>query len=226
MNDMTQRVFSQKIMVESSSLVSVYLRETTESVSHKQGEVILDLNHSGSWVQGLEIVGGFVPFSVAKAISPFEPVRPTFPDAPKPGTVTYDPEADAAFIFLEYDPSFAALTLQAQRKLKKVSHSVNPVATYGLDERGGLVWIKIPVADQSKRGQAATFDKSLFFQDFSTLVCCLFIAQRQQVSIIRVGFMTVASPLSVNFPPWWSSHGQARSSPVGGMLVSHHVAGQ
>ena len=82
-------------------------------------------------------------------MSPFNPVRPVFPNPPEAGTVTYDPEADAAFIYLEYDPSFAQLAPQEQAELNTVSHSVNPTATYGLDDQGGLVWVKIPVADLS-----------------------------------------------------------------------------
>lgn len=155
MNPTTSRIFSQKIDLESPSLVLVHLRKGVEAIAQKQGETILDLNRSGNWVHGIEIVGGFVPFSVAKAVSPFNPVRPAFPPAPKPGTVSYDPQADAAFINLEYDPSFVILTPEAQAELKAVSHCVNPTATYGLDDQGGLVWVKIPIADIS--GSAEQF---------------------------------------------------------------------
>jgi hypothetical protein len=82
-------------------------------------------------------------------VSPFNSFRPAFPNPPEAGTVTYDPEADAAFIYLEYDPSFAQLAPQAQAELNTVSHSVNPTATYGLDDQGELVCVKIPIADLS-----------------------------------------------------------------------------
>ena len=149
MTGMSRAAFAQRLVVESPDLICVHLREGVQAVQQKQGETILDLNRSGNWVRGIEIVGGFVPFSVAEAMSPFNPVRPAFPKAPKPGTVTYDAEADAAFIYLEYDPGFVGLTPQAQAELKTVSHSVNPTATYGLDDQGGLVWVKIPIADLS-----------------------------------------------------------------------------
>jgi uncharacterized protein YuzE len=149
MNPKMRFTFSQKIVAENPSLVVVRLREGVEATVQKQGETILDLNRAGNWIRGIEIVGGFVPFSVAKAVSPLNPFRPGFPKAPEPGTVTYDSEADAAFIYLEYDPTFIGLTLQAQAELKAVSHSVNPTATYGLDGQGGLVWVKIPIADIS-----------------------------------------------------------------------------
>jgi hypothetical protein len=61
--------------------------------------------------------------------------------------VTYDPEADAAFFYLEYDPNFARLAPSEQAELKKVSHCVSPTALYGLDNSAGLVWVKIPMAD-------------------------------------------------------------------------------
>lgn len=147
MMGMSRAAFAQRLAVESPDLIRVYLREGVQAVQQKQGETILDLNRSGNWIRGIEIVGGFVPFSVAKAVSPFNPVRPTFPKAPEPGTVTYDPEADAAFVYLEYDSSFTQLTPREQAELRTVSHSVNPTATYGLDEFGGLVWVRIPIAD-------------------------------------------------------------------------------
>ena len=121
MNPMSSFTFSQKIVAEKPSLVVVRLREGVEVTVQKQGETILDLNRAGNWILGIEIVGGFVPFSVAKAVSPLNPVRPAFPKAPEPGTVTYDSEADAAFIYLEYDPTFNGLTPQAQAELKTVS---------------------------------------------------------------------------------------------------------
>jgi hypothetical protein len=146
---MTKALFSQELVIESPSLVRVCLRHGIEPATEKEGETILDLNRFGNWVRGLEIVGGFVPFSVAKAVTPFSPRLPAFPKTPEPGTVTYDPQADAAFIYLEYDPSFFQLAPQAQVELKTVSHSVNPTARYGLDDRGGLIWVKIPIADVS-----------------------------------------------------------------------------
>jgi len=147
MTGMNRAAFAQRLVVESPDLICVHLREGVQAVQQERGETILDLNRSGNWVRGIEIVGGFVPFSVAKAMLPFNPVRPALPNAPEPGAVTYDPEADAAFIYLEYDPRFAQLAPQAQAELRAVSHSVNPTATYGLDEQGGLVWVKIPTAD-------------------------------------------------------------------------------
>lgn len=147
MMGMSRAAFAQRLVVESPDLIRLHLREGVQAVQHKLGEIILDLNRSGNWIRGIEIVGGFVPFSIAKAVSPFNPVRPSFPKVPEPGTVTYDPEADATFVYLEYDHSFNRLSPHEQAELRTVSHSVSPTAKYGLDEVGGLVWVKIPIGD-------------------------------------------------------------------------------
>jgi uncharacterized protein YuzE len=133
--------------MESPEMIRIRLRDDLEAVRHERGEIVLDINDSGNWVRGFEIVGGFVPFSVAKAVSPFKPIPPAPPSIPLPGTVTYDPEADAAFVYFEYAPNLVRLTPTELAGLKVVSHSVNPTAIYGLDGSGGLVWIRIPIAD-------------------------------------------------------------------------------
>jgi len=147
------RAFSQKLLAEVPERVCVYLREDVGAAQEKQGEVILDINRSGNWVRGFEMIGGFVPFSVANAVSPFHPVRPEPPRIPEPRTVTYDPEADAAFFYLEYDPRFSRLTANGRAELQMISHSLNPTALYGLDGSGGLVWVKIPIADAGPADQ-------------------------------------------------------------------------
>jgi hypothetical protein len=143
-------VFSQRITVESGDVVWLSLRGSSQLAREVCGEAILDVNWSGNWVRGLEIVGGFVPFSVGRAVGPFRPVLPGLAGARRPGTVTYDPDADAAFIYLEYGPAFGLLAPEQKASATVVSHSINPTATYGLDEAGGLVWVKIPVADAAR----------------------------------------------------------------------------
>ena len=150
---MSRTPFSQILVIETPEAIRIQLRDELEAVRHEQGEIIIDINSSGNWVRGFEIVGGFVPFSVAKAVAPFEPVLPAPPSIPRPGTVTYDREADAAFVYFEYDPNLARLTPTEQSRLKLVSHSVNPTAIYGLDGSGGLVWIQVPIADLASAEQ-------------------------------------------------------------------------
>jgi hypothetical protein len=150
---MSRTQFSQRLILEGPDLVRVHLRGDLDAVEQKQGEVILDINRSGNWVRGFEIVGGFVPFSISKAVSPFNPVRPNAENVALAGTATYDPEADAAFFYLEYAPDFGQLTPQEQAYMKVVSHSVSPTALFGLDDSGGVVWIKIPIADAGPANQ-------------------------------------------------------------------------
>jgi uncharacterized protein YuzE len=144
---MCPTLLSQRIQVDDSHWVIVRLRPDVDVVQERQGEIILDVNQQGNWIRGFEIVGGFVRFSVAKASSPFKPGRSTFPDPPRQGNVTYDPEADAAFFYLVYDPGFASLSESEQSRLNVVSYDINPTALFGLDNSGGLVWVKIPIGD-------------------------------------------------------------------------------
>jgi uncharacterized protein YuzE len=146
-------MFSQRLVLESPNLISLYLRSGVQAEQQKQGEIILDINSIGNWVRGFEMVGGFVPFSIAKAVSPFDPSLPTPSRIPEPGTVTFDPEADAAYFYLQYDSSLAQLTPNERTDLKLISHSINPTAIYGLDSSGGLVWVKIPIADAGPADQ-------------------------------------------------------------------------
>jgi hypothetical protein len=52
-------------------------------------------------------------------------------------------------VYLEYNATFNSLEPQKRIELSTVSQSINPTATYALDERGGLVWVRIPIADLS-----------------------------------------------------------------------------
>jgi hypothetical protein len=86
--------------------------------------------------------------SIEQATKPF---HPELPDSSKvhrrKPAVTFDPEADAAFFYLEYSAEIMNCSAEDWARLMKVSHGVNPTSTYGLDADGGLVWIRIPTAD-------------------------------------------------------------------------------
>jgi len=119
-----------------------------QAVEEKHGEIIFDVNERGNWVHGFEMVGGFVDFSVEKAVRPFKPKRPNFSEVhPRTAFVTYDPDADAAFVYLNYTQSATKVPDDVWAELMTVSQGVNPSALYGLDADGGLVWVKIPIAD-------------------------------------------------------------------------------
>src|SRR2546422_1455903 len=142
-------VIQQEITVQDHRYVLVKLEGNRQAGQQAGGEIILDVNEQGNWVHGFEVVGGFVDFSVEKAVRPFHPKLPDDPPKPHRRTkgVTYDPEADAAFFFLDYEPSIASSPKDVWNQLMRVSHGVNPTALYGLDHEGGLVWVKIPIAD-------------------------------------------------------------------------------
>jgi hypothetical protein len=121
--------------VESDEQLTVYLRET-QTASEKNGEAIVDVNHDGRWIRGLELLGGG-DFNLARAVRPFQAKRPS--EAGRIG-VTYDEDADAAFFY------FSMKTLPTPPGIDtpdfKYSHSITPDARFGFDDEGGLVWAR------------------------------------------------------------------------------------
>ena len=105
-------------------------------MSEKDGEAIVDVNHDGRWIRGLELLGGS-DFNLERAVKPFHPKRPS--EAGRSG-VTYDEEANAAFFY------FSTKMLPTPSGIDtpdfKYSHSITPEARFGFDEEGGLVWTR------------------------------------------------------------------------------------
>jgi uncharacterized protein YuzE len=134
-----------KIQADQSGNVLVQLREGTPAIQ-KRAEVILDLNTQGNWIGGIEMLGGLLDFSLQQALRPFNPRMPVVGEKPDPRklTVTYDPEANAAYLYL---PHGRRLPDSERRKLAEYSHSITPTATVSLDESGGLLSIQVPTAD-------------------------------------------------------------------------------
>ena len=121
--------------VEADKQLTVYLREA-RTTSEEDDEAIVDVNHDGRWIRGLELLGGG-DFNLARAVKPFHPNRPS--EAGRIG-VTYDEEANAAFFY------FSMKTLPAPPSIDtpdfKYSHSITPDARLGFDDEGGLVWVR------------------------------------------------------------------------------------
>jgi hypothetical protein len=121
--------------VEPDKRLTVYLREA-RTVSEEDGEAIVDVNHDGRWIRGLELLGGS-DFNLQRAVKPFHPKRPF--EAGRSG-VTYDEEANAAFFY------FSMNTLPTPSGIDtadfKYSHSITPEARFGFDDEGGLVWAR------------------------------------------------------------------------------------
>jgi hypothetical protein len=120
--------------VEPDGQLTARLREA-RTASETDGEAIVDVNHDGKWIRGLELLGG--DFNLARAVRPFHPKRPF--EAGRVG-VTYDEEADAAFFY------FSMKTLPTPPGIDtpdfKYSHSITPNARFGFDDEGGLVWVR------------------------------------------------------------------------------------
>ena len=124
-----------RFKVEPDKQLTVYLREA-RTASERDGEAIVDVNHDGRWIRGLELLGSG-DFNLARATKPFHPKRPF--EAGRVG-VTYDEEANAAFFY------FSMRTLPTPPGINtpdfKYSHSITPGARFGFDEEGGLVWVR------------------------------------------------------------------------------------
>jgi hypothetical protein len=121
--------------VEPDKQLTVYLREA-RTASEKDSEAIVDVNHDGRWIRGLELLGGG-DFDLARAVKPFHPKRPS--EAGRIG-VTYDEDANAAFFY------FSMKTLPTPHGIDtpdfKYSHSITPDARFGFDDEGGIVWVR------------------------------------------------------------------------------------
>jgi hypothetical protein len=121
--------------IEPDKQLTVYLREAP-AATEKDGEAIVDVNHDGRWIHGLELLGSG-DFNLERAVKPFHPKRPS--EAGQSG-VTYDEGADAAFFY------FSMRTLPTPRGRDtpdfKYSHSITPEARFGFDDGGGLVWMR------------------------------------------------------------------------------------
>jgi hypothetical protein len=118
--------------------LTVQLRHA-DSVAEQEGEAIIDVNRDERWIHGLELIGGFCDFNLARAVKPFHP------DPPRLGQtagVTYDQEADAAYIYFSIkQPAFPSIPSPERR----YAISITPTARFGLDNEGGLVWVKFSI---------------------------------------------------------------------------------
>jgi hypothetical protein len=116
------------IRIEHDGKITVHLRNA-ETTSEMDDEVILDVDHAGHWLRGIEVLES-VGFDLARAVRPFDPKRPS--EAGGVG-VTYDEEANAAFFHVKMTlPSGTA---------PRYAHSITPPARFGLDRQGGFVWV-------------------------------------------------------------------------------------
>ena len=130
-----------RIILNSDGLVTVYLREA-QLARTVRTEVILDVNHAGRWIRGIEFLG-HQDFNLERAVKPFSPRKPLSGEV---GGVTYDDEANAAFIYFSMKSAIVNLPETAL----KYSHSITPEAELALDSEGGLLWLRFSPRDANE----------------------------------------------------------------------------
>jgi hypothetical protein len=128
----------------------VEVRLSDASVEHEcTGDVIADMNRAGNWIRGLEVLGT-AGFSLERALASFNPKlrADSVRSAQAELTVTYDPEADAGFLYLPYA---SPASVEHDSALLEYSHSIeDESAAFGLSADDGLVWVRfrVPASEQ------------------------------------------------------------------------------
>lgn len=143
-----------KLQVDQLGNVLVQLRDGTPTVQ-KHAQAIIDLNMQGSWTGGIELLGELLDFSLEQALSPFRPKMPALGEERNPQDlrVTYDLEANAAYIYLPLGRRYQRMRDNERLTALKYSHSITPNVTIVLDQAGGLLSVVVPTADAVKSVQ-------------------------------------------------------------------------
>lgn len=127
----------------------VELRFSDDPVKYEfTGDVIADVNGTGNWVRGLELLGSGSRVSLEDALRTLNPELPSAVREQRPELrVTYDPEADAAYLYLPYASSPEVERAQASNPgMFKSAYSVeDDAATFGLAPDKSLVVIRFKV---------------------------------------------------------------------------------
>ena len=136
-------------ITRTSQPAAVEVRFSEASVVHEfTGDVIADVNRTGNWIRGLELLGS-AGFSLERALASFNP-KPTAASVRPPQAelvVTYDGQANAGFLYLPYaSPASVERELQSDPLLLKSSHSTeDEEATFGLGADMALVFVRFRV---------------------------------------------------------------------------------
>jgi hypothetical protein len=129
-----------------SDPAAIEVRLSEAPVEHEyNGDVIADVNRAGNWINGLELLGSGLQFSLERAISslPRESAGMSVKSPRKP-VVTYDEDANAGFLYLPYaSPISVEHELQSNPLLLKSSYSIeDDKAAFGLAGDKTLVSIR------------------------------------------------------------------------------------
>jgi hypothetical protein len=117
------------------------------------GDVIADVNRAGNWINGLELLGSGLQFSLERAISSLARGSVDAPAKPqREPVVKYDEDANAGFLYLPYESS--TKVEQEQRSnplLLKASYAIeDDNATFGLAADKTLVFIRFAVPPKER----------------------------------------------------------------------------
>jgi hypothetical protein len=117
------------------------------------GDIIADVNRAGNWINGLELLGSGLGFSLEYAISSLK--RGSVDLAAKSlrdPVVKYDEDADAGFLYLPYaSPTTVEQELRSNPLLLKASYAIeDDKATFGLAADKTLVFIRFSVPPKER----------------------------------------------------------------------------
>jgi len=126
-------VLPTRITLHGDGWLTLHLREAQPARTVSR-EVILDVNDAGRWIRGIELLGG-AEFDLARAVGPLNPRKRLSEES---NGVTYDEEANAAFLYF----SMRSRPPDAPETALKYSRSISANAELAFDSAGGLVWLR------------------------------------------------------------------------------------
>jgi hypothetical protein len=117
------------------------------------GDVIADVNRAGNWINGLELLGSGLQFSLERAISPLARVSTdASAKLQREALVKYDEDANAGFLYLPYEsPKKVEQERQSNPLLLKSSYAVeDDNATFGLAADKTLAFIRFTIPPKER----------------------------------------------------------------------------
>jgi hypothetical protein len=117
------------------------------------GDVIADVNRAGNWINGLELLGSGLQFSLERAISSVaRGSGEAASQLQREPLVKYDEDANAGFLYLPYEsPTKVEQERRSNPLLLKSSYAVeDDNATFGLAADKTLVFIRFTVPPKER----------------------------------------------------------------------------
>jgi hypothetical protein len=137
----------------SSSVVEVRFKSAPVLLEFS-ADVIADVNNTGNWIYGIELLGSGLQFSLERALASFAPEKTSgsVRRIQNKLTVTYDEDANAGFLYLPYaSPASIEQEAQSNPLLLKSSYSIeDDKATMGLAADKTLVFVRFVIPAREK----------------------------------------------------------------------------